>query len=232
MKKFTTLLLAASLMLGSSANAVLIKKTATFTGVFGRGGYTSLFGGVINLVGQSFVMKFDYAVDPGDVAISAYGVTNDPHFISHSLTINGVTYSTTNSNRVATARLQPNSGDGGFQASFTLGGNNPTRSSDDFTATPLVNCNVTCYSSLDVNADYTSRLIPGGRITLSAASYFDDEQAYDFTADTADGSLDSFTITDYAGAVPEPASWAMLIAGFGLVGAVNRRRRSTLAVTA
>ena len=28
-----------------------------------------------------------------------------------------------------------------------------------------------------------------------------------------------------AGAVPEPASWAMLIAGFGLVGAAARRRR-------
>jgi hypothetical protein len=26
------------------------------------------------------------------------------------------------------------------------------------------------------------------------------------------------------GAVPEPASWAMLIAGFGLVGAAQRRR--------
>jgi hypothetical protein len=29
--------------------------------------------------------------------------------------------------------------------------------------------------------------------------------------------------------VPEPASWAMLIAGFGLVGAVARRRRSAVA---
>lgn len=29
-----------------------------------------------------------------------------------------------------------------------------------------------------------------------------------------------------AGAVPEPASWAMLIAGFGLVGAVMRRREA------
>ena len=28
-----------------------------------------------------------------------------------------------------------------------------------------------------------------------------------------------------AGAVPEPATWAMLIAGFGLVGAAMRRRR-------
>ena len=30
-------------------------------------------------------------------------------------------------------------------------------------------------------------------------------------------------------AVPEPASWAMLISGFGLVGAVARRRRRLLA---
>lgn len=31
-----------------------------------------------------------------------------------------------------------------------------------------------------------------------------------------------------AGAVPEPAAWAMLIAGFGLVGAAQRRRRGTI----
>jgi hypothetical protein len=31
------------------------------------------------------------------------------------------------------------------------------------------------------------------------------------------------------GAVPEPASWAMLITGFGLVGAMRRRRRITVA---
>ncbi|OYU15306.1 MAG: hypothetical protein CFE37_06910 [Alphaproteobacteria bacterium PA4] len=29
-----------------------------------------------------------------------------------------------------------------------------------------------------------------------------------------------------AAAVPEPASWAMLIAGFGLIGAAQRRRRA------
>ena len=32
-----------------------------------------------------------------------------------------------------------------------------------------------------------------------------------------------------AGAVPEPANWAMLIAGFGLVGAAARRRNAALA---
>jgi hypothetical protein len=30
-------------------------------------------------------------------------------------------------------------------------------------------------------------------------------------------------------AVPEPSSWAMLIAGFGLVGATARRRRAITA---
>lgn len=31
-----------------------------------------------------------------------------------------------------------------------------------------------------------------------------------------------------AGAVPEPQSWAMLIAGFGMIGAAARRRRTTV----
>ena len=37
---------------------------------------------------------------------------------------------------------------------------------------------------------------------------------------------DDITVT--TAAVPEPQSWAMLIAGFGLVGAVARRRRTAL----
>ncbi|NJC09692.1 PEPxxWA-CTERM sorting domain-containing protein [Polymorphobacter fuscus] len=42
--------------------------------------------------------------------------------------------------------------------------------------------------------------------------------SYILLAATADG--------DPVGGVPEPASWAMLITGFGLVGAAARRRRS------
>lgn len=40
--------------------------------------------------------------------------------------------------------------------------------------------------------------------------------------------LDDVTVGT-AGAVPEPASWAMMIAGFGLVGATMRRRRAVVA---
>jgi PEP-CTERM motif len=36
------------------------------------------------------------------------------------------------------------------------------------------------------------------------------------------------TVTLVGGAVPEPASWAMMIAGFGLVGAAMRRRATKI----
>jgi hypothetical protein len=41
-----------------------------------------------------------------------------------------------------------------------------------------------------------------------------------------DGAL--FENLSFTNAVPEPASWAMMIAGFGLTGAVMRRRRDML----
>lgn len=50
-------------------------------------------------------------------------------------------------------------------------------------------------------------------LARGAAFEFDD-----FAATLANGE-------DQAGAVPEPASWAMLMAGMGLVGAIARRRR-------
>lgn len=49
------------------------------------------------------------------------------------------------------------------------------------------------------------------------------------------GRLTGWTGTDGDGdplGVPEPSSWAMLIAGFGLVGAVSRRRKASLTVAA
>jgi hypothetical protein len=42
-------------------------------------------------------------------------------------------------------------------------------------------------------------------------------------------SSQSINVLDLGGAVPEPASWAMMIAGFGLVGGAMRRRGERLA---
>ena len=44
------------------------------------------------------------------------------------------------------------------------------------------------------------------------------------SADNIGPILDNFRIDITPGAVPEPATWAMMIAGFGLVGASMRRR--------
>jgi hypothetical protein len=43
------------------------------------------------------------------------------------------------------------------------------------------------------------------------------------------GAFDAFQIGDGNGAVPEPATWAMMILGFGLVGAAARRRTAVTA---
>lgn len=58
-----------------------------------------------------------------------------------------------------------------------------------------------------------------------------DQNFIDFT-DGSDAIIEvprtflTFTIADAPAAVPEPASWALMVGGFGLAGAAMRRRRS------
>jgi PEP-CTERM motif len=61
---------------------------------------------------------------------------------------------------------------------------------------------------------------------------FDDQITGD--DDNHDDMIIRVTAEDFGGqgTVPEPASWAMLIAGFGMVGAVSRRRRGAANVAA
>jgi hypothetical protein len=47
------------------------------------------------------------------------------------------------------------------------------------------------------------------------------------SSDNVGPLLDNVLVTQ--GVIPEPASWAMLIAGFGLVGTAMRRRRTAVA---
>ena len=49
--------------------------------------------------------------------------------------------------------------------------------------------------------------------------------------DSFNGGIDDLTFTVDAGgsAVPEPSSWALMIAGFGVTGAAMRRRKAALA---
>lgn len=52
---------------------------------------------------------------------------------------------------------------------------------------------------------------------------------FQFGPDGFNGGVQNLTFSFNNGTVPEPASWAMLIAGFGLVGAAMRRRRDAVA---
>jgi hypothetical protein len=42
----------------------------------------------------------------------------------------------------------------------------------------------------------------------------------------------SLVVGNGAAAVPEPASWALMIGGFGMAGGMLRRRRTAVAATA
>jgi hypothetical protein len=69
---------------------------------------------------------------------------------------------------------------------------------------------------------------PGGGIGFAAGDSF---SILGFTDGKFIGRGQSF-VTPITAAIPEPASWAMLIAGFGLVGAVARRRAGAAAQVA
>lgn len=62
-------------------------------------------------------------------------------------------------------------------------------------------------------ATSTSHLLSFGQVGLTEASPI----------------IDNIVISTVGGAVPEPTSWAMLLAGFGLVGFAARRRRAIAA---
>jgi PEP-CTERM motif len=52
--------------------------------------------------------------------------------------------------------------------------------------------------------------------------------SFSFRQDPRFFSLDNISVTAVSGAVPEPATWAMMLLGFGMVGASMRRRHPRL----
>lgn len=89
--------------------------------------------------------------------------------------------------------------------------------------------NIIADQSVTLNTGAT--ILCGRAIALVGAVTMDSNSiSNDCTGSGALGSgLSDFGSQGFAGAVPEPASWAMLIIGFGAVGSSLRRRRSALA---
>lgn len=198
--EISTLLLGTSLLLGTTANAANIVATLSFTGAALNNGGTASG-------------TFTYVYD----SVTKRLVGGNP------LEFDGVSD-------------LPNSGYSG-RVSVTAGTNGPT---GGFTWTlnkPGFTSNVTRVEAFTDHDPYRLQFIkdgPTGR--FGAIIYFtglgtetqlatygsfyapDNYNANFQTAGTSVGTLGS-------GAVPEPSSWMMLIAGFGIVGAVRRRQR-------
>ena len=247
MKPLNILLLTASLAFGTAAYAqppvpTYPAKTATITGVFGQGYDDTgvFFGGTGHtLQGESFVLRFNYALEPGTDRIFQDGVVNDPRLISHSLTVNGVTFTLTDTSLRTNYRLLTNGADGHLQNAAQYGNYSaPNSSRHDWYFDPLISCPGVCYGgNLTTNADYSSRLLSQTTVTIGTYAYGASGEtllAFNGSANNGGsfGVISSFIISDYSGAVPEPASWMMLIAGFGIVGATRRRRRSARVIAA
>jgi hypothetical protein len=74
-----------------------------------------------------------------------------------------------------------------------------------------------------------------GRGGGGGGSYFISDQGFDpLLVQAVSGAQagNGYVSIDYLRAVPEPATWAMMLVGFGGLGAVLRRRRSQAAITA
>jgi hypothetical protein len=198
-----------------------------------RTGYDAYgtFGGADSaLDGMSFVATFTYDTTLGALNTSSdddsqlsSGLTGSP-ILSRTLTINGVTINRmtksivastysyivdnlyTSNNYIAVSAQSESLGDP-YDSLFMYIGSNP----DEAT------------SSFDTIIPFQSRFV-GGHFSFSRSSvYVQMARVY--------GSFDSFgSVSVTNGAVPEPATWALMIGGFGMVGAAARRRRSMVAV--
>ncbi|WP_353218164.1 PEPxxWA-CTERM sorting domain-containing protein [Sandarakinorhabdus sp.] len=77
-----------------------------------------------------------------------------------------------------------------------------------------------CYTSLSQAAT------EAGDSRIFGGIHFEHDNARAVTKGIELGQHVAATQLQFQGAVPEPSSWAMLIAGFGLIGATLRRRRA------
>lgn len=71
---------------------------------------------------------------------------------------------------------------------------------------------------------------PSGDFNLFGSTTGAPSGTFFFKLTTSDGSGDSLALVSLSpGGVPEPANWALIVAGFGLAGAAARRRKSAVA---
>ena len=224
---------AAAIALIASAPAIAVVKVATYSGTVAYGyDYTGVFGTAnTDLTGAHWVVSITYDKTlgqfqntvPGESDLSRGGnaTGNGSPIISNKMKINGVTRSVSRGfGSVYTTMAYGALVSHEFYETFTAG-NIETANGFFMAAYPDV-----VPTSLDQNFGpvTTTNGVSYGEIFYYTYDTLSGAQVYQFDA-YLDGDV-TYSVSDSlpeTGAVPEPASWALMIAGFGLVGATQRR---------
>jgi hypothetical protein len=171
--------------------------------------------------GQQLVWNFD------DVQNSAYSVSFSAGSGTRSVAAG------------ATSSAAPPPGATGLYAAV-LGGGSMTLTTPEITALSIFMGSPDSYNSILFNyADGTSDSLTG--LAIAGGAFNGDQSigrrmTYSFdksvTSVVFSSAQNSFEFDNIAtvSAVPEPATWAMMIAGFGLAGSAIRRRKGAFAV--
>ena len=123
------------------------------------------------------------------------------------------------------------SGNGVFSGTYSVVGTGdkfglqPLYTTNDFTAGTLGG---TVFDPTG-SGTFSIALIAGHTYKMSLAEFGNLSNSVGFVAKGSADALVDWKITYAGGGVPEPASWALMITGFGLMGATLRRRRSPAA---
>jgi hypothetical protein len=238
MNRFIRLFMLATVSLVPAVADAATIVTATWTGIV-RDGFDSdgNFGSVnADLTGSAFSLVFRYVLDemvdasfPFDGYSSLYynGIDNRSPSSSVSLTIKGATYRAYGTDSAAFSRgISPASrfSPATTDITYVINETDGDQFVAQFTSTNQI------FGTLDLGEKFSYAITDADRASQrwSIASRATSEGLL---------SLDPYTLSQTirdtsVAAVPEPATWAMMLVGFGAVGYASRRRNRVARVVA
>lgn len=214
--------------------AAAVVKIATYTGTVASGyDYTGLFGPAgTNLAGASYVATYTYNKTHGGVR-NGDGVNSDESY-------SGIDYSYQGASPIIAARITIN---GGFRSAYAYntGYVFTSLSAGVRHAAADVGYDSGGYNHYELeNSAYPAGALGSldqsfGPVAVTGygfAHFYHVQNMTSIITGDAYAEFGSDAVYSVGDVVPEPASWALLTAGFGLVGAARRRGRTIAAEAA